>query len=129
MRVYTYLYAGTYEPPAPVVEIGVRGPDSDSREVRLTALIDSGAHVSMLPIQALQAVTAKHLETRYIRGITGARQAVETYLALIQIGEHMILTTETIALVRGRDAILGRDVLNRLVITLDGLSQTVEIAE
>lgn len=129
MRVHTYLYAGTYTPPAPVVEIGVRGLDPDSQEVRLTALIDSGADVSMLPIHALQAVMAKHMETRYIRGITGVRQAVETYVALVRIGERVILTAEAIAVVRGNDAILGRDILNQLVVTLDGPAQTVEIGE
>lgn len=129
MIVYSYLYGGSYDPPAPIITIGIRGPDPASREVRATALIDTGADVSMLPLQALRAVGAKHVETRFIRGITGARQAVETYLAVIQVGSHVVVVTEAVALVQGRDAILGRDVLNQLTITLDGPAQTVEISE
>lgn len=43
MKVYTYIYSGSYLPPAPIVEIGIRGPDPNSRAVHLTALIDSGS--------------------------------------------------------------------------------------
>ena len=97
--------------------------------MRLTALIDSGADATMLPIQVLRAVGAKHVETRYIRGVTGAGQLAETYLAVIQIGPHSVPTTKAIALTRAEDVILGRDVLNHLVVTLNGPAEVVEITE
>lgn len=129
MNVYTYAYNVLYEPPAPVVEIGVRGLDPDSREVRISALIDSGADATMLPIQVLRAVGARYVETRYIRGVTGIRQSAETFVAVVRIGPHVVPTAEAVALGRGESAILGRDVLNRLIVTLDGPAQAVEIVE
>ncbi len=69
------------------------------------------------------------METRFIRGVTGIRQAAETFLAIVKIGSRSIPTAEAVALVRGEGAILGRDVLNQLIVTLDGPAQTVEIAE
>ena len=69
------------------------------------------------------------METRFIRGITGARQAVETYLARVKVGSHVVVTSDAIALSQDQDAILGRDVLNQLTITLDGPALIVEIAE
>jgi len=129
MKIYSYAYSGHYDPAAPAVEIEVRGPGLNSKVMRLTALIDSGADATMLPIQVLRAVGAKHVETRYIRGVTGARQLAETYLALIQIGPHTVPTTNAIALTRAEGVILGRDVLNHLVVILDGPAQVVEIAE
>ncbi|MCB9152784.1 MAG: retroviral-like aspartic protease family protein [Caldilineae bacterium] len=129
MNVVNFIYGGSYYPPAPVVDITVRGTDPESSEVRMKALIDTGADASMLPLQALQAVGAKHMETRFIRGITGARQAVETYLARVKVGSHVVVTADAIALAQDQDAILGRDVLNQLTITLDGPALIVEIAE
>jgi hypothetical protein len=97
--------------------------------MRVNALIDSGADASMLPIQVLQAVGAQYIETRYIRGVTGTRQAAETFLAIIQVGPQLVVTSDAIAVVQGEDTILGRDVLNSLVVTLDGPSHMTEIAE
>lgn len=129
MNVYTYAYSVLYEPAAPVVEIGVRGPDPDSREVRIAALVDSGAAATMPPIQVPRAVGARYVETRNIRGVTGLRQPAETFVAVIRIGPHVVPTAEAVALGRNEAAILGRDVLNRLNVTLDGPAQAVEIAE
>lgn len=129
MKVHTPIYNGLYNPPAPVIEVGVRGPGQDSREVRVTALVDSGADATMLPIHVLRSVGARYVETRYVRGVTGTRQVADTFLAVIQIGQHTIPTSEAVAVIRGEEAILGRDVLNRLIVTLDGPALALEIAE
>jgi len=129
MKVHTHSYSGLYNPPAPLIEVGVRGPGQDSREVRVTALVDSGTDATMLPIQVLRSVGARYVQTRYVRGVTGTRQVADTFLAVVRIGSATIPIPEAVAVVRGEEAILGRDVLNQLVITLDGPALALEIAE
>lgn len=129
MKVHTHAYSGLYDPPAPVIEVGVRGPGQDSREVRVTALVNSGADATMLPIQVLRSVGARYVQTRYVRGVTGTRQVADTFLAVIKIGPHTIPIPEAVAVVRGEEAILGRDVLNQMVITLDGPALALEIGD
>ena len=83
----------------------------------------------MLPIQVLRSVGARYVQTRYVRGVTGTRQVADTFLAVIQIGPHTMLVPEAVAVVRGEEAIVGRDVLNQLVITLDGPALALEIVD
>lgn len=83
----------------------------------------------MLPIQVLRSVGSRYVQTRYVRGVTGTRQVADTFLAVIQIGPHTIPIPEAVAAVRGEEAILGRDVLNQLVITLDGPALALEIID
>lgn len=123
----TYIYSTAYSPSAPVVEIGVRGPGEDSREIRMTAFVDTGADATMLPIHILRIVGAEYIEPRYIRGVTGVRTLAETDLAVVHVGQQFIPIPTAVALLRGEEAILGRDVLNHLVLTLDGPSEVLEL--
>ncbi len=52
---------------------------------------------------------------------------VDIYLATLQIGENWVHSVRVIA-VEGKEAVLGRNVLNHLVITLDGLAEVTEIS-
>jgi len=83
----------------------------------------------MLPIQVLRSVGARYVQTRYVRGVTETRQVADTFLAVIKIGPHTIPIPEAVAVVRGEEAILGRDVLNQMVITLDGPALALEIGD
>lgn len=127
MAVLSYIYSTSHMPSAPVMEIGILGPGEESREVSLTCFVDTGADATLLPIHILQLVGAEYIEPRYVRGVTGARVLAETYLAVVHVGQQFIPVTSAVALLRGEEAILGRDVLNHLVVTLDGPAEVLEI--
>lgn len=66
MSIFSYAYSTHYQPSAPVAEIEVRGVGSRGTPVRLTALLDSGADATILPIDILRAVGAPYVETMHM---------------------------------------------------------------
>jgi predicted aspartyl protease len=117
----------TYDPAAPVVEIVIGHPTIIGLQDRLMALIDSGADASMLPISILNKVGARFIETRQMRGATGHRLVVDTYLVSVQLGPYKLHGIQAVAMREGFEAVLGRDVLNQLKIVLNGPANVVEI--
>ena len=58
MSVHSFNYDSEYELPAPVIEITVYKAGQSVSRVVLSALIDSGADATMLPMTVLQTVGA-----------------------------------------------------------------------
>ncbi len=129
MTSYTSEYSSEYFPPAPVVEIIIRPTAGGGTEVSLPAFVDSGADGTMLPIDALTTVGARYIETRRMRGVTGHTLTVDMYLVTVQVGAYVLPGIEAIAVTGEAEAILGRDVLNQFVISLNGLAQVVEFTQ
>jgi len=129
MRVFSYVYSAHYQPAAPIAEIEVMGVGARKATVRLTALLDSGADATILPVDILQAIGAPYVETMHMQGITGIRVPVDLYLVRVQIGPHNVGAIRAAAATKRGEAILGRDVLNQLVVTLNGPANVAEIAE
>jgi predicted aspartyl protease len=130
MHSYTGDYDNrNYDPAAPVVEIGVAKPGSQKPSVHLVALIDSGADATMLPINALQTANARYVATRQMRTAGGHTVVVETYLVTLFVGPFLFPGIEAIAAAERGEVILGRDALNHMVVTLNGLANVVEMSQ
>ena len=127
MTVYSFDYSPTYEPPAPMFEIRVSKTSRETPEFALPALVDSGADATMLPITVLQAMEARYVETRQMRGVTGIAYLVDLYLVTVRIGPHTIPAIRAVGATPDGEAIIGRDVLNQLVVTLNGLASVTEV--
>ena len=120
MILYSSEYDPAYEPPAPILELTIRKTGRSAAEVTILALIDSGADATMIPITELQTIEARYVETRQMRGVTGMAYPVDLYLITVQIGPHAIPAVRAIAAAPDGEIIVGRDVLNQLVLTLNG---------
>lgn len=125
--ILTFDYDVSYNPSAPVIEIGV-GP-SDGTPARLTvrALIDTGSDASLFPLQLLLRAGGRFVRRRSIRGVTGDRLPVDLYLIAIHIGIQTIPGIRAAASPDANEVLLGRDVLNQLTTILDGPGLSVEI--
>jgi predicted aspartyl protease len=119
-------YNRAYWPAAPVLEIAVDGYTSLPPQ-RLTALVDTGADGTILPITILNTVGAQYESTARMRGVTGSPQWVDRYKVRIQIGEMAVHGVAVVAGPANGEAILGRDVLNHLKFILDGPAHMLEI--
>ena len=126
-KVYTYPYSQDYHPPMPVVEIGLSVPKRSQAEKLLIALIDSGSDGTLVPIDILEEVGARYVGDARIRGILGDSQSVDIYLASLRLGSHSVHAVRVVGAPEDTEVILGRNVLNHLVITLDGLASVTEI--
>lgn len=128
MPVYSQAYdSARYDPAMPVAEVTLL---SDAAEplTRLTAIVDSGADATMLPIDLLTAAGARYAETGQLRGITGQAVMVDTYTITLRLGPHIVHGVRAVAMPAGSEPIIGRDVLNELEITLNGPAQELWIA-
>lgn len=124
----SFEYDSSYPGPAfPVMEIGL----SNHRGEHLTATtayIDTGSDASAIPAAMLAQISARHLDYRWARGIEGTRYAVNMYLVTIHIASQQLKGIQVIANEHTDEVIIGRDVLNQLHLTLDGLGLTTTIS-
>lgn len=127
MTLTSYLYSTSYDPPAPVVKITVYSPDQIKPEVSFTALADYGADVTMIPRDVLKKIGARYAETRRLRGISGLGYPVKLYSVTVRIARHTIYGIRAVAIEPKSEPLIGRDVLNQLVVTLDGPATTTEV--
>jgi predicted aspartyl protease len=104
-------------------------PVPSSAEVSITALVDSAADGTMIPIKVLQALGAEYVETRQVRGVSGFAYPVDMYLVKVGIGPHTIYGIQAAAVEHNDEGLIGRDVLNQLVVILNGLAEMVEIEQ
>lgn len=62
-----------------------------------------------------------------MRSQWGERRTVDVYLLDVGIGDIRLPLIEGVADERGSEVILGRNVLNKLIVTLNGPKQELEI--
>ena len=123
-RLLTFNYSGDFSPPFPAVEIEVDGY-GEAPPMSVFALVDSGVDSTMLPLEILQAVNATYRESKQMRGVAGGVQIVDRYLVAISIGPYIVPAIHAIAY--SHEALIGRDVLNELTMTLNGPANMIEI--
>ena len=126
MSVISFDYDSAYYPAAPVIEIEVDGYNSLGQK-SFRAMIDSGADATMIPLPILQTVGATYKETTWMRGTAGGRVEVDLYLVAIQIGTELIQGLHVVGLPATGEAVIGRDVLNQLIVTLNGLAGVTDV--
>jgi len=119
-----FPYSRQFEPPAPVAEITV----SAEGETTLEVVIDTGADASMLPISVLRAVSARFIDKHRVIPVFGRAYSVDLYAVNIQLAGFHIPAVEVIALNGDDDPLIGRDVLNHLIVTLDGIGSMTEVS-
>ena len=119
-----------YDPPAPVVDIIVKPRPASSWPVgeNVRALLDSGADATMLPESLLARIGAIRIDRRRSRGVYGQARMVSVYLVDIQIGRLVVPLIRAIGLSDNDEPLIGRDVLNHLIVTLDGIGSVTEVS-
>ena len=126
-RIASFDYSSAYAPPAPFLPIAVDGYDGAKPPVMLSAFVDSGADGTMLPLDVLRAVGAEYEDTVRLRGTAGGVQQLDRYTVRIQLASETIHAVSAVATAEGSEALIGRDVLNALVVTLNGLAGVTEV--
>jgi predicted aspartyl protease len=117
-----------FSPPAPAILVKIKNPLKTESEKSKTALIDSGAFMTVIPddlIEALKLVPAGETDAG---GYKGPKQRHRTYFVDIEFKSYSFPYTEVIAVERA-NVLLGRDVLNQLKLLLDGKSLSFDISD
>ena len=119
---YDLSYPG---PAFPVVEIAIVS-ETNQQVSALTALVDTGADATIIPLEILESIRARRVDTRFARNVDGTRYSVRLYAVTIAIGPFMLHGIDAVANESTPEIIIGRDALNQLVVTLDGIGQVTE---
>lgn len=128
--IYSRNYNNQYLPAAPFIEIIVKSPNRNSKVSRnLLAFVDTGADATLLPLDTLKSIKAERRDRLQMRDVLGRVASVDLYLVTVVIGDYQITGIQAIALPIGSEPIIGRDVLNQLIVTLNGLAGVVEISD
>lgn len=126
MYVLTYDYNQTYSPSAPFVEIEVNNHIETASPLILTAQVDSAADATMIPLWRLRRIGARHAEKRRMLDVSGLSRWVDLYHVMITLASQRFFV-RVIGLKNVEEAIIGRDILNHLVVTLNGPAATTLI--
>ncbi|MCB9431256.1 MAG: retroviral-like aspartic protease family protein [Ardenticatenaceae bacterium] len=128
MIIHTHDYDSGFSPPMPVIEIQIQRRAGQSA-ITLTAIVDSGADATMIPLRYLRQLRARKGQTKWLLGTAGGRYEVDLYTIAVQVGQHRALYLDVVGTERRDEVIVGRDLLNQYVVKLDAPSHTVEISE
>ena len=124
-----FAYNRDYYPPAPVAEVSFITIAESLCVGPFTGLIDSGADGTIVPVAYLHEIVAPPTEEMIIRSQWGEGRRVMLYLVDVQIGEVVLPGIEVVGDEFSNESILGRDVLNRLRVLLDGPARHVTVSE
>lgn len=119
-----FRYDTRFDPPAAVVPVRVSKPLGEDA-VLVPMLVDTGADCTLLPMSTIRQLALPQVEVIALSGIGGARQRSTVHAAAIQLGVLRLLA-RVVAFTD--EAILGRDILNQVLMTLDGPGLTASIA-
>lgn len=119
-----FQYSDHYSPPAAVANVIVRARS----EVEVVALLDTGADATIIPQVLLRRIGARFARTGQMSAISGKPEPVALHFVTIQIADFTLPGIKAIASRSTNEVIIGRDVLNHLIVTLDGIAGQTEIS-
>jgi predicted aspartyl protease len=114
-----------FDPPAPVVPTRIRAPGGLDA-VAVEGKLDTGADLSAVPECFIAELDLPPVRTVRAAGFMGDLRDVLIYRVDVQIGDMTFLHIEALS-TRRPYVILGRNVLRRLVMRLDGPRERLEI--
>jgi predicted aspartyl protease len=113
-------------PPAPFAPVRLASLTDHAEPVAIQAKIDTGADLTVIPlrlIEQLQLMPAGEIE---VEGYDGRRATIPAYDVNLQIDQLNVTGLLVIGFAEDY-VLLGRDVLNRLRLLLDGPALLTEI--
>ena len=115
--------------PFPTLPIVITQLEGSLSSEPLASLLDTGADITLIPLEHLQAIRSDEVYTANLRMHWGKPQPVAIHLVDIEINGHHLPGIEVVADDYSDQAILGRNVLNKLILLLDGVAQQTDILD
>lgn len=120
-------FATDYTPPAPMLQVEVARRGEAPAPGPALAFMDTGADATFVPRAWLDELEAAQIDVVQVRGIFGESRSALMYKVDLIVEGQRLPNINVIALSGFTEIILGRNVLNRLVLLLDGPGQTTDV--
>ena len=124
-----FSYDPNYFPPMPSVTIWLGVPDESLTIGPLSACVDTGADIASIPFQHIRLLKVQVDNRKYLRSQWGERRLVDICFLDMGIGNMRLPFVEIVADDWSEEVILGRNVLNKLIMTLNRPKQLLEILD
>ncbi|MBI4674289.1 MAG: retroviral-like aspartic protease family protein [Chloroflexi bacterium] len=122
-----YHFDNTSKPPAPYLEVFVRHPQTRA-EFKVAAKLDTGASKSAIPAAIAVALNLETMGKLMVQGFNQVSDKYPVHYVELEVADLKLPMFPVIALPR-KDILLGRDILNHFIITLDGKALTFDIRD
>lgn len=116
-------YSHEYDPAAPVLPVEIEHPYGAGGAL-IRALLDTGSDLTVLPADIVVQLRLPRVGTAAVAGFDGLPQMVTLCAAKIRIAGMIWLVK---AAGYGAEALVGRDVLNRLSLQLNGPRELLRV--
>jgi len=123
----THTYAQSYGLPFPQLPVVINHPESNAHSAPLPGLVDTGANATLVPSAQLRANGAEEIYRTSLRSHWGESRPAVVYLVDLQVAGHNLPGIEVISDEHSEAILLGRNVLNRLILLLDGPAQETDV--
>jgi hypothetical protein len=124
MPAYDY----NFNPPAPVAEVTVVHIVTGASSASLSGKLDSGADVAVIPEKLVAQLSLTPKGYIWTRGYDGAYSRRAVYYVRLIVEGFNLPTVRCIVADRA-NVLLGRNVLNHFIITLDGKNLTFDLKD
>lgn len=125
----SWSYLTGYTPPAPVMEIFFGLPGEALDLGPHIAFVDAGADMAIVPQYLLIAAGIPAVAEAQVRGQWSASRAAHLYLVDLQVAGVRLPDVYVVGNDEGDEIILGRNVLNKLTLLLDGPRQQASVLD
>lgn len=119
-------------PPAPFLKVKLCAPSESPRMDFVPAFVDTGGDFTLVPYSLLLKIDAPEVQSAFVRGLWSEQHQVTVYLVDLHL-ENIILPAVDVIGVEDsqldREILLGRNVLNRLILLLDGPREQTDVMD
>lgn len=122
-------YDSSYDPPAPVLSIRLAAPGEPPQVRPLSAVVDTGSDGTLIPTHYLEQVEAIDVGDAILHGVLGEAREIHLYEVDLHIGARLLPSVIVVGDDQGSEVLLGRNVLNKLILLLDGQTGETELFE
>lgn len=122
-----YPYDVSYQPPFPVVRVVLCNGEEGLRSASAKALLDTGSDGSLVPIAYLWQILAPALTDTRIRSHWGEWRSAQLFMVDLEMDNLGLPGVFVVGDEQGDEIVLGRNVLNKLRLLLDGPANLTDI--
>jgi len=121
-------YDPAFNPPAAVTDVTIAHPVTAAKRSVLRAKLDTGADITVIPQRLVGQLGIAPKGRVWTRGYDGTYAQRPVYYVRLTLEGFNLAAVRCIATDRS-NVLLGRNVLNRFIIILDGKNLTLELKD